>query len=1016
MATLVLPPAELASEPPTANLGPKQKHLRHGLACLACEQGRKKCDGERPCERCRRLGKECVDGKAALRRLAKMGGRPMPKSSSPSVPCEKPVRRKRPADDDQEEYGLPQGSSSSSSPATASLLEDPVAQSIAMDAARCRTAQEVGVELVETARRQSGEPRVVAFVEQVWGDKRTTEQFVERSSDLLTWCMGQSSGLPRAKAASPQAVLEKHLRPPSRSLTPRHGLLDAPLCSPQGIAVWTELFTRALASGNMLHMEEGIKGLLCATPGAAERLGVPFVVSATDGTPIRGDILPPGHHSAHWCNRIGVGAGGVRSRDQLTIPGSVPSGFDDVVESALAGAPVPAIRLVYDDLTSFPISVFANEAAQTLFGMAGPSMIGLLNAGREINWLFPDSVVSRSLANVEAIRRRLTSFRFQGKYLRFIPEGVAIGVRHSVFEATELVNLMYGPTGRVRSSTSFFLDVRFTHQVLEPKADVDVARRISTVLLRSPEHFEEAIATMRMLKKPFEIELFALQDAPKLPSWEHTVERLSSGLDGALAAGKDRFLNRALKLTRPAEAALADSSSTSECRSASVSSESSHSSPEPTFRGPPSFSRDKVFDHVMETVPGAKRSMTRRPLERAMILMEQFASASPTPASSFAEQSAARAKRVKQTHPDESVSSPQRAISPDPFMAQDDELAEEEIWAREHCPAIMSAASGSVRDESSIPPPADDGEETFQLFPKACSTCAPAVCKGVTTANSLNVASLPTELPPDKVAVMSVKQGQEPRCLPAYEQALPNPQGFRIRMAWPTAQCHLDSEQSPFVWHNEWERSRAAGESVLKPGKCPIATELAATTQVSNPMTTVKPLPEEPSWSVVKTFEPFLPLSMILELAADGRPLPPPSACEDVVESARRVTQLGGPMPLIKSMMGMERFGKQLIPLLQPDGSGLSPFASGTATTATPPSSSSSPSEYGPSSDASSDVDSNVLGSSDPTEYLMGLSPALGSSSDDSWHLATAMASTDDEDARSVAVSIGSPRFVEEVF
>ena len=164
-----------------------------------------------------------------------------------------------------------------------------------------------------------------------------------------------SSLLPRGPPSFRRA-----LPGPARSLRPRVGLFDAPLCSPQGVAAWTELFTRALGSGRFLHLEEGVRTLLNRTPGASERLGVPLRVRTPSGRAVRPGVLPPGHHPDHHCSAIGIAAGGVRfsaggARHADHIARAVPTGFDDVVESALAGTPLPVTRVVYDDVTSFPI-------------------------------------------------------------------------------------------------------------------------------------------------------------------------------------------------------------------------------------------------------------------------------------------------------------------------------------------------------------------------------------------------------------------------------------------------------------------------------------------------------------------------------------------------------------------------------------------------------------------------------------------------------------------------------------
>jgi len=402
-------------------LGPKGKHLKHGLACAACERGRKKCDGLRPCTRCARLGKECVDGQAALRRLGKANGTA---SGSRQRPRKRPAEDTGGADLDLADYPVEAfaagsiwpgdtasgaqlehvGAGSDARAVTLATLAGP-AVTVEEDIRRCRVVQSVGEALLQTARRaEEGGIALGGLHDGLASDgaaastgpmaSRVTVDTVfsadaaasRLSADSARFAMAAAdaqnlaartgleistpadlraamrrtsaslSGYERPRELVPAAVLQQLLpaRPP-RSLRPRLGLFDAPMCSPQGIAAWTELFTRALAAGKLVHMEEGVRNLLAATPGASERLGVPLVVRTMTGAPVRSGVLPPGHHPDHNCASLGIAAGGSRSAHHFPIDGSVPTGFDDVVESALAGTPVPVTRVVYDDVTGFPI-------------------------------------------------------------------------------------------------------------------------------------------------------------------------------------------------------------------------------------------------------------------------------------------------------------------------------------------------------------------------------------------------------------------------------------------------------------------------------------------------------------------------------------------------------------------------------------------------------------------------------------------------------------------------------------
>ncbi|KAA0160505.1 hypothetical protein FNF27_08248 [Cafeteria roenbergensis] len=776
-----------------------------------------------------------------------------------------------------------------------------------------------------------------------------------------------SSLLPRGPPSFRRA-----LPGPARSLRPRVGLFDAPLCSPQGVAAWTELFTRALGSGRFLHLEEGVRTLLNRTPGASERLGVPLRVRTPSGRAVRPGVLPPGHHPDHHCSAIGIAAGGVRfsaggARHADHIARAVPTGFDDVVESALAGTPLPVTRVVYDDVTSFPISVFMNEAAMSLVGTTCSTI-----------------------------------------YLRFVSAGcvLPVPVCHSVFHATELANIMYGPTGRIRSMTTFLLDVRFEPKPLHPALDLNVAKRIGKAILRQPHHFADAITHISDECAPAAEAAPALgtDSALRLPTWDRARDLLVAGLRSALDAEDDPFLRVAIASTLadrvppvphsdasertqqprapgqlgfvdrageaivraakaylasvppagddppadlPASPASSGAATTSATETGRAPWEPPHDprfpkvvftheeSPDvaPRFEDTEEFQFQEAFcrtEAALQERLGLEAQLRGKPLgagEAATLRTQTPASAS----GALRSPSGLRQARVEcwATHgggtapagkpfPERCVeaahahmgggSDSHGGVSAPHAPPHDDQavwcdmgedcmprpgLTDFEFGGAKKCsvaagggpragaPASHGGASGSSSQ-------AAGGDE-------AAGGCASAAGCGGTDGERCNgeEAGRPSASSSDSSAGAAVSQcttgptvpscdDSDRRYLPVFEQSLPNPQGFRLRLAWPTGIFGLDRPKAPHAEALKREQAQwcpdgatpCAAPSSGQAGRAPAARASRASASEgarAAEMCCETAFAISPGWGLITTMEPFVPLAKVLEFALSAR-------------------------------------------------------------------------------------------------------------------------------------------------
>lgn len=311
---------------------PRRKNLRHGFACSECERARKRCDGQRPCERCARMGKTCADGKAALRRMAKDTS-----GLDGGLPVRAPKRGASRMD-------------TAAGPARASpRLPLP-----------SRWPPDVGVVAHAEASTSTSDLR---DSHAPLGDGEST--MPSDPAALGVWVLGpaQAGAPPLARPAGARAATDEQvtrLASPSPALSPRVRLFDAPLWSPQGVAAWSRVVSCATDSGRLGQLESGIRHLMESTPAASAMLGVPFRVATWEGREVGPHELPPGHHPAHSCAKVGMAAGGSYGPSSFVgLEGravkGLPLGFDDVVEVALSSSHVPVFRTVFDDVTEFPI-------------------------------------------------------------------------------------------------------------------------------------------------------------------------------------------------------------------------------------------------------------------------------------------------------------------------------------------------------------------------------------------------------------------------------------------------------------------------------------------------------------------------------------------------------------------------------------------------------------------------------------------------------------------------------------
>jgi hypothetical protein len=156
----------------------------------------------------------------------------------------------------------------------------------------------------------------------------------------------------------------------------------------------------------------------------------------------------------------------------------------------------------------------------------------------------------------------------------------------------------------------------------------------------------------------------------------------------------------------------------------------------------------------------------------------------------------------------------------------------------------------------------------------------------------MTMAALPDSLPAGKVAVIRPRNEVDRRFLPAFEQALPNPQGVRVRFSWPTGLFKLDGTTGPHGTLRSHElkvkavKQRAAARAEVKRSRISARQTRAAKAGLmfeedddeaedehEEPM---PPLPwflaqtateVKPTWAAVSSLDPMMPMAGLLGMA-----------------------------------------------------------------------------------------------------------------------------------------------------
>lgn len=420
-------------------------------------------------------------------------------------------------------------------------------------------------------------------------------------------------------------------------------------------------------------------------------------------------------------------------------------------------------------------SGFVNHAMMRLLGMDNLDMVSFLNNGGQTFSHHPASKVCQFRALMAACARKDSTFRHRGRFLRLAPSATDLPAPFCfiVFRATEIGHLTYGPSGGLRTITSFFTDIEFETQPLLQSDDLSVAKTIGSVVARTPMELMEAVGAIGANKKAFDIAIVQSSTVSHLPTWTKFADSMSKELAAAMAqppdkprGGPDKPHETSAPLpgttvVRPGFANKASAIIASAARTA----RSLHRPPTTHPSGPAAFAlADMETGSPVHFSAAAHARNTLRPTDGRVLppwaMDIRMPKRSPGALGAIDEAAAqCAAKRARRTFsPGDEGSKPDTEATP---------LAD------------TTESASSCRLGLPPPPVAVAGRTRFSVVAGnqggTMGPVLPSSVSGVKPSPSLQ---------PGEVAVLRARDELERRYLPVFRQALPTSMGFRLRMPW----------------------------------------------------------------------------------------------------------------------------------------------------------------------------------------------------------------------------------------
>ncbi|CAE7770031.1 unnamed protein product, partial [Symbiodinium sp. KB8] len=309
-----------------------------------------------------------------------------------------------------------------------------------------------------------------------------------------------------------------------------------------------------------------------------------------------------------------------------------------------------------------------------------------------------------------------------------------------------LVNLTYGPTGGLRTITSFYFDIEHLDDPVLPGESVGLASLFGSVVARSPMETMEAVAALGANKLAFDMAVVKASSVAHLPTWTDLATAMTSP-----PVGDDS----SAPLPAGGEASDAPGPAPEGAPSPLAALEHDHDHehcPSPAVRGPSEASADGASLSTGSDIQPRRR---RSRLDTASSLFADRRSASPL------HHSASVHAHSPATHAHPGLVLPPWAATPRagaPSARSFNEPASS-------LPKRARRASGGGAAEQPAAGTAADGRRPAAEQPAA-----------------------------ERAVLLRARADLERRYLPVFQQAMPNALGCRLRIPWASRSFDLRSD------------------------------------------------------------------------------------------------------------------------------------------------------------------------------------------------------------------------------
>ncbi len=430
-------------------------------------------------------------------------------------------------------------------------------------------------------------------------------------------------------------------------------------------------------------------------------------------------------------------------------------------------------------------SSFINHAMVCMCGVQHLDGVAFVNSGRNSFSHVPRSKIAHTRGLMYACARKQSSFRHKGEYVRLSPSAWHLPppLCFGRSRANELVNLTYGPTGGLRTITSFYFDIEHLDDPVLPGESVGLASLFGSVVARSPMETMEAVAALGANKLAFDMAVVKASSVAHLPTWTDLATAMTSP-----PVGDDS----SAPLPAGGEASDAPGPAPEGAPSPLAALEHDHDHehcPSPAVRGPSEASADGASLSTGSDIQPRRR---RSRLDTASSLFADRRSASPL------HHSASVHAHSPATHAHPGLVLPPWAATPRAGAPSASSFNEPASSLPKRARRASGGGAAEQPAAERVPPTLAGHMKPLRGSSRGGSSGSRGGSRGgclgpvPPSPPSVDLPSL--VLLPGQAVLLRARADLERRYLPVFQQAMPNALGCRLRIPWASRSFDLRSD------------------------------------------------------------------------------------------------------------------------------------------------------------------------------------------------------------------------------